>query len=271
MQVEHLWRILLKTRNTIRLFILFLLGLLANSLLANKDATKEQKIYATYNVVPLQESTLVVQANGVVVDIFVDVGSQVKKGDILLKLKDTEQKDQVRIAKSELEAVKSKYEFSKLQFERYGKSSNVIDGNTLDKVRLESQSLGSEVARLEATVLLQEELLNNLSLKAPFSGVIAKKFTEVGNGVVALNSPLFLLQSLETKLILEFDSSYAKKIVAGNLFYPNTNTSKPLQITKVYPSIDSATRKMKAEIVLNDRSMISGMFGDGFILLDKIP
>lgn len=246
-----------------RLFLGLIILLYGHLLIA--DEAKGQKIYATFSVVPLQESTLVIQANGVVTEILVGVGSVVKKGDVLLKLRDIEQKEQVRIAKAELEAVRAKYEFASIQLERYGKSSAVIDGNTLDKVRLEARSLSSEVARLEATVLLQQELLDNLSLKAPFSGVIAKKLTEVGNGVVAFNTPLFLLQSVDSKLLLEFDSNYVNVVKEGDLFYPNVKGVAALKITKVYPSIDNVTRKLKAEAILYETSMVNGMFGDGFI------
>lgn len=223
----------------------------------------EQRIYATYSVVPVQQSTLVLQASGVVETILVDVGDYVQEGALLLALRDKEQKAQVAIARAQLQALRAKHEFARLQLERYEKSASVIDGNTLDKIRLETQSLASELARAESALLLQEELLDNLTLKAPFAGVISKKSTEVGNGVVALNSPLFELQSNAKKLVIEFDSSHFGKVATGDVFF--YNPSQSLMITKVYPSVDSGSRKAKVEALAPDLPLASGAFGDGFI------
>lgn len=223
----------------------------------------EQKIYATYSVVPLQQSTLVLQASGVVETIFVDVGDCVQQGALLLTLRDREQKAQVAIARAQLQALQAKHAFAQLQSERYEKSASVIDSNTMDKIRFETQSLASELARAQSALLLQEELLDNLTLKAPFAGVITQKNTEIGNGVVALNSPLFELQSNAKKLVIEFDSSHFGKVAAGDVFFYAPNQS--LAITKVYPSVDSGSRKAKAEALAPDLPLASGAFGDGFI------
>ena len=226
-------------------------------------AFAEQRIYATYSVVPVQQSTLVLQASGVVETILVDVGDFVQEGAMLLTLRDKEQKAQVAIARAQLQALRAKHEFARLQLERYEKSAEVIDSNTLDKIRLETQSLSSELARAESALLLQEELLDNLTLKAPFAGVISKKSTEIGNGVVALNSPLFELQSNNKKLVIEFDSSHFGKVATGDVFF--YNPSQSLMITKVYPSVDSGSRKAKAEALAPDLPLANGTFGDGFI------
>lgn len=226
-------------------------------------AFADEKIYATYSVVPLQQSTLVLQASGVVERILVDIGDLVQKDALLLALRNKEQKVQVAIAQAQLQALESKYEFAQLQYERYEKSISVIDENSFDKIRLETKSLASELAKAQSALMLQEELLENLTLKAPFAGTITKKHTEIGNGVVALNSPLFELQSNEKKLVIEFDSSHFSKVKVGDLFFYTPNQS--LAITKVYPSVDSSSHKAKAEAFAPNLPLASGAFGDGFI------
>lgn len=224
----------------------------------------DEKIYATFSVVPIQQATLVSQSSGIVTEILVDVGDNVQKGMTLLRLKDNEQKEQVAIAKAGRDSLQAKYDFARLQFERYEKSASVIDENTFDKIRFEFYALKSELTRLSATVNLQEELLANLYIDAPFDGIITQKFAEVGNGVIALNSPLFALQSMEKKLVLEFDSSHWDKIKIGDLFFYSKTHSIP--ITKIYPSIDSSNRKIKAEAMMLNLPLPSGAFGDGFII-----
>ncbi|WP_297812273.1 hypothetical protein [uncultured Helicobacter sp.] len=65
------------------------------------------EVYATFEVQALQRATLALSANGVVEEIFVEVGAQVKKEKLLaLKVKDV--KENVQIARANLEVVEGK-------------------------------------------------------------------------------------------------------------------------------------------------------------------
>ena len=90
-------------------------------------------VYATYEVKALNEASLNVSTSGIVSKINTDVGNKVKKGEVLLSLNDSEEKANLEISKNE-------YKFLLTQYERYKKSAEVFDKNSLDKLESELKS-----------------------------------------------------------------------------------------------------------------------------------
>lgn len=212
-----------------------------------------EDVYAIFNVEAIQDSNLMMDSTGIVDKIFVDVDSAVKTGDQLLILAN---KDKY----AQFQAIKEQYLFAKRQYERYQKSRSVIDKNTLDNHY-------SNYKKLEADYNYYEALYNKSFLKAPFDGVIAEKKIELGDGVNANNTVLFRLVSDEKKMILQFDSRYIDKVKVGDMFefsLDGVGAKKSVTITKIYPTIESKTRKVKAEALV-DSSLKPGLFGDGYI------
>ena len=103
---------------------------------------------------------------------------------------------------------------------------------------------------------------------APFDGVITAKKVEVGDVVSGqMITEVFDIQSLkERKLILKFDQKYHKKVKVGDRFtykVDGDETTYNGTIRKIYPTIDSRSRKMLAEVKAEHFPV--GLFGDGYI------
>ena len=225
-----------------------------------------EEVYATFVSYGVKEASLKLNASGIVDTINVDVGSKVKKGDVLLKIKNNTQIENVKMQQAQADANEQTYLFQKSQFERYEQSKSVIDKNTYEQMYANFKSTENNYKTSLASLQLQKEMLNNTYLKAPFDGVIATKSIELGEGVSQNSTELFTLISNEGKIVLEFDSKYAGKVKVGDVYSFSVDNAKNKQsatITKVYPSIDSQTRKIKAEAKV--QNMVSGVFGDGFI------
>lgn len=225
-----------------------------------------EDVYATFISKGVRESSLKLNSSGIVDSIRVSVGSKVKKGDVLLTIQNNTQVENVNIQQAQVGASEQTYLFQKSQFDRYEQSRSVIDKNTYDQIYSNFKNAENHYKMALATLNYQKELLNNTYLKAPFDGVIAEKNIELGEGVNQNNTDLFKLISGDIKLIIEFDSKYAGKVKVGNKYIFSTGSSNDKQtatITKVYPSVDASSRKLKAEALV--KNMISGVFGDGYI------
>ncbi|TLE15832.1 HlyD family efflux transporter periplasmic adaptor subunit [Helicobacter apodemus] len=227
----------------------------------------ERGIYATFIVRASQSATLSLASSGIVESIFVEVGDKVEKGDRLLQLKTKELYQKLQIAKATMEALEQKYQFITHQYERYQKSQMALDKNTLEKIKTEYYTSGFELKKARANYALQKELLDNATLYAPFSGVIVAKNVEVGEAIGG--SPLLGLETFDKKAILEFDSKYFQEVKVGDKFIISLNGKKqeiPLVLNKVYPSINTKSKKAMAEALIVDIEIPSGTFGDGFIV-----
>lgn len=209
-------------------------------------------VYATFEAKGVREAALNLSASGIVERVNVDVGSNVKKGQTLLSLNDREER-------AALAAAQSDYTFLASQYERYQKSSEVFDKNTLDRLK-------AELDRAKNTLALNKERVSKMSLTAPFSGVIAEKNIEVGDMATPTPKGAFRLISNDVKLVLSFDSKYANSVKVGADFcyaVDGKNSGKCLKITKIYPALNSENKKLNAEA--EGGGLKAGTFGDGQI------
>lgn len=211
------------------------------------------EIYAIFNIKAVQDANLTLDSSGIIDQIKVDVGSVVKKGEVLLKLAN---QDKVAQALS----IKQQFIFAQNQYNRYSKTGAAVDKNTLEQYY-------SNYKKLEADYKYYRALLDKTTLSAPFDGVIAEKNVELGDGVGQNTTKLFRLVSHEKKFVIEFDSRYLNDVKVGDIFYYSIeggSKKEKVVITKIYPTIDEDTRKITAEAKARN-DMTPGIFGDGFI------
>lgn len=225
-----------------------------------------ENVYAIFNVVPIQDANLTLDSSGTIASVNVDVGSEVKKGNVLLVLSNKDKEANLKIQQAQSQAVEQQYLFAKKQYERYKKTKGAVDRNTLDKFYFDFKNLESSFLQSKHNVDYQREILKKTILTAPFDGIIASKEVEVGDGVAANNTILFRLISKKTKLILEFDVKYIDYVQEGSEFEfcsEDGKSKRVVKISKVYPTADEKTRKVKAEAIAN--GLVPGTFGDGYI------
>jgi len=213
-------------------------------------------IYATFDVVASQKANIAFNASGVVEKLYVDIGSKVKKGDILAKL---DNNDTLAL----LESAKNSYKYAKKDLDRQYRVRNIIEEAKLDAYR-------NKFNHAKYQLSYQQALYDRTYLKAPFDGIISDKKIEIGDVVSGMMlATAFTIQSdSDIKLLLKFDSKYWQEIKVGNHFRYTLDGSTQEHngtISKIYPTIDPKTRLMKAEVKAKDIPI--GLFGSGYIVV----
>lgn len=213
-----------------------------------------EQIYATFDVVAKQSANLAFSASGIIKDIKVDIGSEVKKGAILASLNNQD-------LQASLNIVNTTLKYAKKDLLRQEKIKNIIDQAKYDSFEQKYESA-------KAQVQYQKALLDKTILKAPFNGVIISKEIEIGDVVSGqVIKTTFKIQSKsKRKLLLSFDQKYNGVVKKGDIFtYTLDGSDRKYQgkITKVYPYSDTKTRKIKAEV--ETKNLLVGLFGDGYI------
>ena len=217
-----------------------------------------QEVYATFNIEAKKSANLAFSAGGVVQSVNVDIGSQIKKGEVLATLNSND-------LKANLELIKTELKYAKKDYARIKKAASVIDKSQIDKFAFKR-----DLAL--AKIKVQKEQIEKTILKAPFDGVIFYKNIEVGDVVTGMNpKTLFKIQSSsDRKLIISYDQKWANVVKVGDTFrykLSDSNTTKEVKITKIYPTIDTKSRKIIAEA--KSSGEIVGMFGDGYIKVQR--
>ncbi len=220
------------------------------------NALFAEEIYATFDVISEKESQLGLSVSGIVSTLNVNVGDKVKKGDLLLSLNNTQEKN-------EYETARKNAEHSSKIYERYAKISDVID-----KEKMENYLYDRDISQLNAQN--KEIVLKKTELRAPYDLVVTKKNIDLGAIVLASQTNLLDVIALDdVKLVLKLDEKYWQKVKVGQTFiYKVDGSDKNYEgiISKIYPVVLKETRQMEAEV--KAKNLMPGLFGNGTIKVE---
>ena len=213
-----------------------------------------EEIYATFDIEAQKSASLAFSSGGIIEKMNVDIGSTVKKDELLAELLNDDIKAMVEVSTVALKYAKSDYE-------RQKKVQQHINESLFD-------SFAYKYDNAKVQLRYQESLLAKTYLRAPFDGVITAKRVEIGDVVSGqMITEVFDIQSLkERKLVLRFDQKYHQKVKVGDSFkykVDGDDSTYSGTIYKIYPTIDSKSRKMFAEV--KAQGFPVGIFGDGYI------
>lgn len=227
------------------------------------------EIYASFDVYAVHNSKLAMQSMGVVSEIYVGIGDEVKKDQILLKLDTKSEEILLETSKNDLEMSKQSQIYTKNMLNKFKKVKDVTSAQTYEDIKFKYDSAQNAFNKAKIGIKKAEDLIEKKLLKAPFDGVIEAKLTEVGEGVGGVMQPLFIISSYPfVKLVLSFDEKYYNVVKKGDIFrykVDNSNQEFEGKIEKIYPSIDIKSRKVIAEVHL-EKPLTLGMFGEGYII-----
>ena len=213
-----------------------------------------EEIYATFDIEAQKSASLAFSSSGIIEKMNVEIGSTVKKDELLAELLNDDIKAMVEVSTVALKYAKSDYE-------RQKKVKQHINESLFD-------SFAYKYDNAKVQLRYQETLLDKTYLRAPFDGIITAKRVEIGDVVSGqMITEVFDIQSLkERKLILKFDQKYHQKVKVGDSFkykVDGDDSTYSGTISKIYPTIDSKSRKMFAEV--KAQGFPVGLFGDGYI------
>ena len=202
---------------------------------------------------------------GLVEQVPVKSGMDVKEGSLLIKLVDAAEVAQLQSLKAQAELAKVINDRDKQQLAIQAISKNVFDTSAAD------------AKSKRALVQQQEALIVKKNLKAPFSGRV---------GIVTLNpgqyvSPSDKLMTLQTidPIFIDFTlpQSTVSAIDVGQSIALSTDAYKGVmfagKITAISPKVDLNTRNIQVEALLAnpDKKILPGMFANVNINLgDKV-
>lgn len=226
----------------------------------------EDFVYASFDVVAKNSSKLAMQSIGIVDKIYVNVGDSVRKGDVLLELKNQSETIMLQKAQNDLKLATISRDHAKSVLDKFNEVKNVTSKQAYENAKFDFDSASLKVNAAQISIKNAKDLLDKKVLKAPYNGIISSKFIEVAEGVSGSAQPLFEMFSFpEAKLIISFDEKYKDTVKVGQRFIFSIDDKKERigKIDVIYPSIDKKTRKIYAEVYVSN--LTPGSFGEGKI------
>lgn len=142
---------------------------------------------------------LVAEVPGRIVRRDADRGDTVRKGEVLLRLDDSRialEAERARIAR---EAAEHQATFAAAELARAESLGEALSPQALDQARHAEMMARDGLAQARVVEQTAERALADTRLRAPFSGVVAERFADVGD-TVAPGVPVFLLVSVDPVL-----------------------------------------------------------------------
>lgn len=221
----------------------------APSVAVEQVSVREVPQLATYTstVQAYVKNNIAPQMAGRISKINVEVGDNVKKGQVLAEI------DKAQLLQAQLQLQNKEVEL--------GRMKALYEAGGLSKSDYDAIEMAYEIAKTQV-----DNLLENTVLCSPIDGVVTARNYDAGD-MYAMTSPLYVVEQIvPVKLLVGIsESDYTKvkkgdsvEIVAdalpGNTFYGN--------IEKIYPTIDPATRTFTVEVVVKNpyKTLRPGMF-----------
>lgn len=225
--------------------------------------TVEDRIFSTGTIQANEVVELATESSGIIEDIFLDEGSRVEKGDLLLKINDSELQAERQRAQFRLNLADQREERQARLLERGGISQDDYDA-TLNEVNV----LKSELRLIDAQIEKTE-------LKAPFTGILGLKYASPGAYITPSSRIASLQEVNPVKIDFSVPERYISKIRAGisiNFTVQGVDSTVVGEVYAVEPRVDTETRTLQIRALSeNDGNLLyPGAFANIELILDKI-
>ncbi len=186
---------------------------------------------------------------GVVRNVYVKQGDAVRQGQLLLKLDDVIQRQQLATDMTRLAHAKDIYQRRKnLWDEKIGAEVDLINAK-------------NDVDQAENQVKLDQEQLEFTNVTADISGVVDNITIKVGETFTSGGQQLHLVNTSNLKVVVQVPESYQERVRVGTpvkIDFPGLNNKEITGTVRVAGKVISASRSFQVEIKIpNDRDIRS--------------
>ncbi len=226
------------------------------------------------NLLAYEESPIFARTNGYLLRWYKDIGSPVKKGDLLADIDTPEVDQQLSQARASREQINAALGLAKISADRW---ANLRKTDSVSQQEADQQASGyqqaiANLAASDANVRRLEELESFKSVYAPFSGVLTKRNVDPGalinSGAGTAGSQLFNIARVDPlRVYVSVPQAYAPAMKVGvkaNVTlqeFPGQKFSGT--VARTAEAIDPTTRTLNTEVDVpnKDGKLLPGSFG----------
>ncbi len=257
--------------------------------MAVPDSSSATVLDATGYVVARRTATVSSKVTGKVAEIYIEEGQQVEKDQIVALLDDSNTRKALDLSKAELKSAKTqvvetqaRLTEAKLTLERNTElaRAQLVSAAALDKARADFESLRAQLESRKAEIevsqkrlALQQQNLDDLTLRAPFSGVVISKDSQPGEMISPISAgggftrtgicTIVDMASLEIEV--DVNESYIQRVRVEQFVqatleaYPEWKI--PAKVIAIIPAADrqKATVKVRIAFQISDPRILPDM------------
>lgn len=222
-------------------------------------------------IVPRRQAALSTDIPGRLIELNVEEGSRVKRGDVVARLDSRELEASLARLRADREGAVAEQERARLAKERQETLSRSDDSSRseLDSARASARAATARVASIGASIQEIEARIDKSTVYAPFSGVVVEKNAEVGEVVSSIGggantrgsvATLVDFDTLEVQIELAQTTLEAARIGAPVLIYLDAYPEEGYRgrIRQIWPTANraKATVELRAEFIDRDDRLL---------------
>lgn len=230
-------------------------------------------------LLPWERAELYARMEGYVRELKVDIGSRVRKNDILLIIDAPEVTANYAKASADLQAAQSRYHASLDTYKRLtnaAKEKGAVSDSELERTRNQMLSDSSSLEAAKSGANAYAQLKNYLVIRAAFDGVITQRNVDPGTLVGKGSTPLLVLENLsKLRVRVAIPENYTSAIPQSSsiTFTVGAQPSKKYSASLARKSnqIDAKTRTelWEFEVFNTNQELKSGMYGNASFNLQR--
>lgn len=225
------------------------------------------------NLLAYEESPIFARTNGYLLKWYTDIGTHVKKGELLAKIDTPEVDQELSQAKASREQLKAALDLAKISADRW---ANLRKTDSVSQQEADQQSSGyqqaiANLAAADANVRRLEELESFKNVYAPFDGVITRRLVDPGmliNAGSASGAQMFNIARVDPlRVYVSVPQAYSPMMKPG-VKAVVTLQEFPGQkfigtVVRTADAIDTGTRTLNTEVDVPNKEgkLLPGSFG----------
>jgi len=234
---------------------------------ARADATEPGRLTASGSTRAVREADLSARASGTLVQLKVEEGDAVKKGQLLFQVDSRDAGLKVRAAKVGLQTAGNSLKSARDDLERkegLAKTGSVTVA-VLDNARLNVAAANLAVDRAKLALAEANKDAGNTLVRSPIDGVIVKKYFNQGEAVAANGAPVVSVADIsELEIRANLPEGALASIKVGDqakATFRSLNLARDVVIKRISPTVDVRARTIEVVYALPnpDGTFKSGM------------
>ena len=139
-------------------------------------------VAATGTVEPIRVIDVKSQASGEVREVAVELGDNVERGALLVRIDPRDVRNSYNQAKADLDVAEARYTVAQRKLERTSdlRASQVVTEEEYETALLEDANANAALVKAKTNLELAEDRLNDVAVGAPISGTVVEKTVEEG-------------------------------------------------------------------------------------------
>jgi RND family efflux transporter MFP subunit len=247
-----------------------------------KPGASTQELVLPGNTQAFVDAPIYARTSGYLKRWYFDIGSRVKKGQLLAEIETPEVDQQLQQARADLETARSNLELAKLTADRYQPllKSGVVSQQLADQAASDFSSKKAAVDSAAANVRRLEQLQSFEKIYVPFDGIITTRNTDTGAlidaGAAAQTKELFHLAATDKlRVFVGVPEVYSRAALPGSKAILTLEEFPGMTFNGVLArssnSIDPSSRTLMVEVDVDNsgRRLLPGSYAFVHLKLPK--